>query len=103
MTVDDSKCGDTTWRAAGNFLKKKNLDETGLELLGCRHGLAQGSINMFYGEVYGYAHYLQKICLVPRKVQFMWYDIICKYWSWLRKQDPVCAQNMKPALCSYAC
>jgi len=62
VTVDDSKCGDTTWRVAGNLMKKtKNLYETGLEILGCRHGLAQASINMFYGEVYGYAHYLQKI------------------------------------------
>lgn len=37
--------------------KKKNLDETGLEIAGCRHGLAQWAVNMFQGEIYGYANY----------------------------------------------
>lgn len=78
--------------------KKRNLDETGLEILGCRHTIAQAAVNMFYGEVYGYAHYLQKMFLIPKKVQFLWYDVICKYWPWLRKTDPTCVQSMKPAL-----
>ena len=33
--------GDSNWRAAGNVIKKKrNLNETGLKISGCRHGLA---------------------------------------------------------------
>ena len=35
---------------------------------------------------------------VPRKVQFFWYDVVCKYWPWLRKNDSGTAQKMKPAL-----
>lgn len=99
MVENNSRCGDSNWRAAGNSVKKKrNLDETGLEILGCRHTIAQAAVNMFYGEVYGYAHYLQKVFLIPKKVQFLWYDVICKYWLWLRKTDPTCVQSMKPAL-----
>lgn len=94
----DSSCGDTTWTAAGNSLKKKkNLDETGLEILGCRHSLAQAAVNMFYGEIYGYAHYLQKEYLLSRSVDFFWCDVICKYWPWLKKKDSFAAA-MKPAL-----
>lgn len=50
--VDGSKCGETNWRAAGNTLrKKKNLSETGLEIAGCRHAIAQKAVNMIYGEI----------------------------------------------------
>lgn len=64
---ESSRCGDSNWRAAGNVIKKKrNLSETGLKISGCRHGLAKQAINMMYGEVYGYSHYLQlKYC--PKK------------------------------------
>ena len=30
----------------------KTLDETGLEVAGCRHGLALQALNMFRGEIY---------------------------------------------------
>ena len=53
---------------------------------------------MMYGGVYGYAHYLQVNYYVPRKVQFFWYDLECKYWPWLRKNDSGITQKMKPAL-----
>ena len=54
---------------------------------------------MFRGEIYGlYAHYLQKEKMVPRNVKFMWYDVICKYWPWLIKQDPTAASVMRPGL-----
>lgn len=96
---EDSMCGQSNWRAAGNTIKKKrNLVETGLEISGCRHALAQHSINMMYGEVYGYAHYLQVNYYITKKVQFFWYDVVCKYWPWLKKNDPGTAQKMKPAL-----
>lgn len=95
----DSTCGDSNWRAAGNTGRKKaKLDETGLEILGCRHSIAQAAVSMFYGEMYGYAHYLQEKKMMPDKVKFMWYDVICKYWPWLIKQDPATANVMKPGL-----
>ena len=37
-----------------------------------------------YGEINGYAHYLQTAYFILKKVQFLWYDIICKYWPWLK-------------------
>ena len=74
-------CGDSTWHAAGNSIqRKRNLSETGLEIAGCRHALAQHAVNMMYGEVYGYAHYMQLNYFIPNNVKFFWYDVVCKYW-----------------------
>ena len=72
-------CGDTSWRAARtNELqgKRKNLDETGLEILGCRHSIAQAAVNMFKGEIYNYAYYLQKKNLSRNNAKFLWYDVM---------------------------
>ena len=92
-------CGETNWRAAGNILrKKKNVAETGLEIAGCRHALAQKAVNMFQGEVYGYAHFLQCNYFIPKNVEFFWYDVVCKYWPWLEKHDKINKNKMKPAL-----
>lgn len=99
ISQEDDKCGETSWRAAGNSLhKKKNVVETGLEIAGCRHALAQKAVNMYHGEVYGYAHYLQTNYFIPLNVNFFWYDVVCKYWPWLQKHDKLNADKMKPAL-----
>lgn len=92
-------CGDSTWHAAGNSIqRKRNLSETGLEIAGCRHAVAQHAVNMMYGEVYGYAHYMQLNYFIPKNVKFFWYDVVCKYWPWLKKQNKEVAEKMKPAL-----
>jgi len=97
--TSNSKCGESHWQAARNSLKKKkHIDETGLSITGCRHAIAQRAVNMFYGEVYGYAHYIQITDMIPRKVSFFWEDIACKYWPWLTKKDQKTASSMKPAL-----
>ena len=59
--------------------EKGNLSETGLEIAGCRHALAQNAVNMFLGEVYGYAHYLPVNYHITKKVEYFWYDVVCKY------------------------
>lgn len=42
QSEDNNSCGESHWKAAGNKLKEwANADETGLEIVGCRHGLAQ--------------------------------------------------------------
>lgn len=74
------------------------MDETGLEMVACRHAVAQHAVNMYCGEMYGYAHYLQTISIPPKNVLFFWYDVICKYWPWLTNHDPGASQSMKPAL-----
>lgn len=43
-------CVESHWRAASNKGRKTaKLDETGLEIAGCRHGLAQWAVNMYQG------------------------------------------------------
>ena len=45
-------CGTTQWKAAKDVSKSMtNLDETGLEVAGCRHALALKALNMFRGEM----------------------------------------------------
>lgn len=63
-----------------------------------RTPVRQHAINMMYGEVYGYAHYMQQNYFIPRNVKFLWYDVVCKYWPWLKKQNKEVSEKMKPAL-----
>lgn len=61
------------------------MDETGLVVAGCRHAIAQKAVNMKHGELYGYAHFIHVNFMLPNSVQFIWQDIICKYWPWANK------------------
>jgi len=51
---------------------------------------------MYQGELYGYAHYIQKYRMFPAGVSFFWEDIVCKYWKWAEKVG--LPDGMKPAL-----
>lgn len=53
---------------------------------------------MMYGEIYGYAHYMQLNYFLPKNVQFFWYDVVCKYWPWIGKHNKEVTEKMKPAL-----
>ncbi|XP_072041208.1 uncharacterized protein [Amphiura filiformis] len=92
------------WKAArAQNTTKAKQDETGLAVAGCRHTLAQKAVNMFRGEMYGYPHFLHTSFMLQEGVQFMWQDVICKYWPWAKKQQqkPEYARGttaMKPAL-----
>lgn len=47
-----ASCGTTRWKAAKAASKTMvHLDETGLEVGGCRHGLGLKALNMFRGEM----------------------------------------------------
>jgi len=95
---EDDTCGETHWKAAANKMKKKrNLDETGLEIAGCRHGIAQWAVNMYRGEIFGYPHFLQEKRMQPANVQYFWEDVVCKYWKWAERGG-ILVGNMKPAL-----
>lgn len=38
MVENNLRCGDSNWRVVGNFVKKKrNFDEIGFEIFGCRY------------------------------------------------------------------
>ena len=48
----DDMCGTTRWKAAKAVSKSlANLDESGLEVAGCRHAIGQKAVNMFRGEM----------------------------------------------------
>lgn len=66
--------------------KKAHQDETGLEVAGCRHALAQKAVNMHSGEQYGYPHYLHALVLQPLGINFLWQDVICRYWPWAMRR-----------------
>ena len=53
---------------------------------------------MYRGEIFGYAYFLQKYFMAKKEVDFFWYDVVCKYWVWLRERDPFMVDQMKPAL-----
>ena len=39
-------------------------------VIGCRHGLAQWAVNMFQGELFGYANYIHLKKMIPAGVNF---------------------------------
>lgn len=80
-------CGGSYWQAARAHSKKSfgSLDETGLVVAGCRHVIALKAVNMFAGEQYGYTLFLHNELSTTLKMQFLWLDIMCKYWPWLEK------------------
>ncbi|XP_022808975.1 uncharacterized protein LOC111345948 [Stylophora pistillata] len=95
----DNRCGDSHWRAANNHGRKAaKLDESGLEIAGCRHGLAQWAVNIFQGELYVYANFIHKKKMIPAGVKYLWEDIVCKYWKWAGKAGGLENCDMKPAL-----
>ena len=66
--------------------------------VGCRHGLAQWAVNMFQGELYGYANFIHQKKMIPAGVNYFWEDIVCKYWKWAEKAGGLENCDMKPAL-----
>lgn len=80
-------CGTTYWQAARSRSNSSfgSLDETGVVVAGCRHVIALKAVNMFAGEQYGYALYLQRKLAEQLDFQFLWQDIMCKYWPWLER------------------
>ena len=83
---DDHKCGGSYWNAArSTSTSRQKLAETGLEVAGCRHSIAQKAVNMTTGEQYCYPHYLHSQIFAPLGVRFLWQDVICKYWPWAVK------------------
>lgn len=60
--------------------------------------MAQCAVNMYQGELYGYAHYIQRYQMQPANVAFIWVDVICKYWKWARNAGLLKECSIKPAL-----
>ncbi|XP_059367594.1 uncharacterized protein LOC132106020 isoform X1 [Carassius carassius] len=96
-------CGGE-WSAARETSQKSSskIDEEGLELAVCRHGVFLAALNMFRGEIYAYPLYLQnKLANTP--ISFFAMDVTCKYWPYLNKVTKSCPElqhllSMKPFL-----
>lgn len=56
------RCGAGQWTAARESANKSasKLDEEGVEVAVCRHGVLLKGLNMFRGEIFAYPLYLQK-------------------------------------------
>ncbi|XP_055789100.1 uncharacterized protein LOC129861926 isoform X2 [Salvelinus fontinalis] len=96
-------CGASQWTAAKESSRKTNnkLDEEGLEVAVCRHGILLRSLNMMRGEIFAYPLFLQKELSGSRNIQFMCTDVICKFWPYLTKVALHCPElatllDMKP-------
>ncbi|XP_046705778.1 uncharacterized protein LOC124386164 [Silurus meridionalis] len=96
-------CG-RQWSAARETSQKSSskIDEEGLELAVCRHGVLLCALNMFRGEVFAYPLYLQKK-MACKPVKFFAMDVACKYWPYLKRVSERCPElqdllSMKPFL-----
>ncbi|XP_038550534.1 uncharacterized protein LOC119884127 [Micropterus salmoides] len=96
-------CGGE-WSAARETSQRSSskIDEEGLELAVCRHGVFLGTLNMFRGEIYAYPLYLQNK-LANKSISFFAMDVTCKYWPYLHKVTKSCPElehllSMKPFL-----
>ncbi|XP_058499448.1 uncharacterized protein LOC131468831 [Solea solea] len=80
------RCGAGQWTAARESASKSasKLDEEGVEVAVCRHGVLLKGLNMFRGEIFAYPLYLQKQ-LASQTVQFFCSDVVCKYWPYLQR------------------
>ena len=96
-------CGGE-WSAARETSKKSvsKLDEEGLELAVCRHGLLLCALNMFRGEIFAYPLYIQRK-LANLMPTFYCMDVTGKYWPYLNEVARSCPElqhllSMKPFL-----
>lgn len=96
-------CGGE-WSAARETSQRSasKVDEEGLELAVCRHGVLLCALNMYRGEIFAYPLYLQEK-LASRQITFFCMDVTCKYWPYLQRVAKSCPElqhllNMKPFL-----
>ncbi|CAM4703719.1 unnamed protein product [Leuciscus chuanchicus] len=96
-------CGGE-WSAARETSQRSasKVDEEGLELAVCRHGVLLSALNMYRGEIFAYPLYLQEK-LASRQITFFCMDVTCKYWPYLQRVAKSCPElqhllNMKPFL-----
>ncbi|XP_041839624.1 uncharacterized protein LOC121638734 [Melanotaenia boesemani] len=78
-------CGGE-WSAARETSQRSasKLDEEGLEIAVCRHGVLLSALNMYRGEIFAYPLFLQNK-LAVKSATFFCMDVTCKYWPYLQK------------------
>ena len=66
--------------------------------MSCRHQFGLKGLNMQRGELYAYALYLIKYHMIPKKVEFVFADIMCKLWKFFVRVEPDLSSSIKGAL-----
>ncbi|KAK7173361.1 hypothetical protein R3I93_003245 [Phoxinus phoxinus] len=80
-------CGPATFTAGRETSQKSRakVDEEGLEIAVCRHGILLQGLNHYRGEIYAYPMFLQKELAQAANATFFCMDIACRYWPYLEK------------------
>ena len=73
------------------------MDEEGLEVAVCRHGMLLAALNMFRGEIFAYPMFLHNLLHSQQNVTFLCMDVACQYWPYLKKVCVSCPE-LKPLL-----
>lgn len=94
----NTKCGGEWMAARNKSLKKRSTDVTGLEVAVCRHQIAQKAVNMTQGELFGYGLYLVKHFIVQNEVEYLFADVMCKFYGFMKRVEPSIASKIKGAL-----
>ncbi|XP_049432758.1 uncharacterized protein LOC125889094 isoform X1 [Epinephelus fuscoguttatus] len=85
-TAGRGTCGASQWSGARETARRASkLDEEGLEVVVCRHGVLLKALNMYRGEIFAYPLFLQKELQATTKGQFYCTAFACKYWPYLEK------------------
>lgn len=73
-------CGPATFTAGREISQKSRakVDEEGLEIAVCRHGVLLQALNHYRGEIYAYPMFLQKELAQAANATFFCTDIACR-------------------------
>ncbi|KAK7945085.1 hypothetical protein WMY93_000813 [Mugilogobius chulae] len=87
-------CGSSELVAAkeSSVKSSKSLDEEGLEVAVCRHGILLRALNHFRGEIYAYPLILINDVASTSNVTFYCMDVTCKFDPYLQKVILACPQ-----------
>lgn len=66
--------------------RNDKLDERGIVVSCCRHGVILRAADIFLGENYRIIHFLHSY-LLELNVEFLCYDVVCSYWDWAVKLE----------------
>ncbi|XP_026118737.1 uncharacterized protein LOC113097691 [Carassius auratus] len=84
---DSGTCGVSRFRASKETSNKSSskIDEEGIQVAVCRHGVLLRALNHYRGEIFAYPMFIQKDMAERANVTFFAMDVICKYWPYLSK------------------
>ncbi|KAG1955364.1 hypothetical protein F2P79_008456 [Pimephales promelas] len=84
---DSGTCGVSRFKASKETSNKSSskIDEEGIQVAVCRHGILLRALNHYRGEIFAYPMFIQKDMAERANVTFFAMDVICRYWPYLSK------------------